>query len=206
MTANPTRVPIPRFFVLGLVVLVAWALTPASVVVAQDVAVPEAKLPVLVTSIGQSLDAFQVQAQLKRAKVPYEYDAQAGIDKLTDKKTLFLAVGASLKGFGDAGISIEDELLRTNEILDAAAQNDIFIVVFHMGGADRRDALSNRLIEVAAPRANFLVIRTKGSDDDGMFTNIAESNQIPMIKVSNILKLKKTFQEMFATATATVGG
>ncbi len=202
MTANPKGVRIPKFVVLGFVGLLAWGVTPASIAAAQDVATPTARLPVLVTSIGQSLDAFQVEAQLKRAKVPSEYDAHAEAGGLAGMKTLLLAVGASLKGFGDAGISIEDELKRTKEILDAAVDAKLFIVVLHMGGADRRDALSNQLIEIAAPRANFIVIRTEGSDDDGMFTKIAESNHIPMAKVRNILKLKKMFQDMFAEAMA----
>src|SRR5215813_10112241 len=68
---------------------------------------PKAATPVLVTSIGQSLDAFQVQLAVKRAGIAFQYDPRAEADKLAEVKTVFLAVGASLKGFGDAGITIK---------------------------------------------------------------------------------------------------
>ncbi len=94
-------------------------------------------------------------------------------------KTLFLAVGASLKGFGDAGITIKDELARAGHLLDAAKSRGILIVVLHMGGEDRRDALSNQLIELTAPRAQQLIIRDD-SDADGLFAKIAKDNKIPL--------------------------
>ena len=73
----------------------------------------KASPPVLVTSIGQSLDGFQVQLAVRRAGIAFQYDPRAEADKLAEVKTVFLAVGASLKGFGDAGITIKDELART---------------------------------------------------------------------------------------------
>ena len=158
---------------------------------------PKAEAPVLVTSLGQSLDAFQVQLSLGRAGVEFAYDPLADVDQLADKKTLFLAVGASLKGFGDAGIRIEDEIARAGRLLDAAQTAGILIVVLHVGGEERRDNLSNQLIEIAAPRARALIVR-EDSDGDGLFTRIAETGGIPMLVFGNVLNLRRPFQEMFA--------
>jgi Domain of unknown function (DUF6305) len=153
--------------------------------------------PVLVTSIGQSLDAFQVQLAVKRAGIAFQYDPRAEADKLAEVKTVFLAVGASLKGFGDAGITIKDELARTGKLLDAAKSNGTTIVVLHMGGEERRDVLSNQLIELTAPRAHQLIIR-EDSDADGMFAGIAKSGNIPLTVIDNVINLRKPLQEMFA--------
>ena len=153
--------------------------------------------PVLVTSIGQSLDAFQVQLAIKRAGVAFQYDPRAEADKLAEVKTVFLAVGASLKGFGDAGITIKDELARTGKLLDAAKANGTYIVVLHMGGEERRDVLSNQLIELTAPRAHQLIVR-EDSDADGMFAGIAKAGNIPLTVIDNVLSLRKPLQEMFA--------
>ena len=121
--------------------LVAAAMTVAaasgflpSSAFAQKAATP----PAVVTSLGQSLDAFQVQLAVKRLGIPYKYDAHIEANQLGDAKTLFLVVGASLKGFGDAGISINDELARTSHLLDAAKSKGIYIVVVHVGGEERR--------------------------------------------------------------------
>jgi len=173
------------------------ALTTAGVSTVAAQEKPKASPPVLVTSLGQSLDAFQIQLVIRRMGVAFQYDPRAEVDKLAEVKTLFLAVGASLKGFGEAGITIKDELARAAQLLDAAKSRGIFIVVLHMGGEERRDALSNQLIELAAPRAHELIIR-EDSDADGMFAGIAKAGKIPVVTVDNVLNLKQPLQELFA--------
>ena len=187
--------PLRRFagaiaIALGLV-FAAAAIAP---VAAQDR--PKASQPVLVTSLGQSLDAFQVQLAVRRAGIKFKYDPHAEVDQLDGVKTLFLAVGASLKGFGDAGITIKDELARTGKLLDSAKSSGTTIVVLHMGGEDRRDALSNQLIELTAPRAQQLIIRDD-SDADGLFAKIAKDNKIPLATIDAVTSLKQPLQEMF---------
>jgi len=182
-----------RVTAVGCVVL--GLVTAASSVSAQDKR--KASPPVLVTSIGQSLDAFQVQLAVRRAGIAFQYDPRAEADKLAEVKTVFLAVGASLKGFGDAGITIKDELARTGKLLDAAKSNGTTIVVLHMGGEERRDVLSNQLIELTAPRAHQLIIR-EDSDADGMFAGIAKTGNIPLTVIDNVINLRKPLQEMFA--------
>jgi hypothetical protein len=182
-----------RIAVLGCVAISLTTL--ASTVSAQTK--QKASPPVLVTSIGQSLDAFQVQLAVRRAGIAFQYDPRAEADKLAEVKTVFLAVGASLKGFGDAGITIKDELARTGKLLDAAKSSGTTIVVLHMGGEERRDVLSNQLIELTAPRAHQLIIR-EDSDADGMFAGIAKSGNIPLTVIDNVINLRKPLQEMFA--------
>lgn len=160
---------------------------------------PKASAPVLVTSIGQSLDAFQVQLAVKRAGIAMTYDAHAEPDALAEVKTLFMAVGASKKGFGDAGITINDELARTKHFLDEADKRGVFVVVLHMGGEERRDALSDQLIDLAAPRSKYLIIRDD-SDADGKFAAIAKDKKIPMDVVDNVINIKPLLQELFAGA------
>jgi len=176
-------------------VVIALGLAFAGHAAAQDR--PKPSPPVLVTSLGQSLDAFQVQLAVRRAGIKFKYDAHAEVDQLDDVKTLFLAVGASLKGFGDAGITIKDELARAGHLLDAAKNRGIAIVVLHMGGEERRDALSNQLIELTAPRAQRLIIR-EDSDPDGLFAKIAKDNKIPLAVVDNVTSLKQPLQDLFA--------
>ena len=192
----PLTVPLLRRFVgaacLLLVAAAAAGLAPAG---AQDKL--KAAPPVLVTSLGQSLDAFQVQLAVRRAGIAFKYDPRAEVDKLDGVKTLLVAVGASLKGFGEAGITIKDELARAGQLLDAARSKGIFIVVLHVGGEERRDALSNQLIEIAAPRAQQLVIR-QDSDGDGLFAGIAKAGNIPVVTIDNVINLRQALQELFA--------
>ena len=186
-----------RRFASAATVALSLAITTAGLsnLAAQEK--PKASPPVLVTSLGQSLDAFQIQLAVRRAGIRYKYDARAEVDQLDEVKTLFLGVGASLKGFGEAGITIKDELARAGQLLDAAKSRGILIVVLHMGGEERRDALSNQLIELAAPRAKLLVIRDD-SDADGTFAGISKAGNIPLVVIDNVLNLKGPLQELFA--------
>jgi hypothetical protein len=191
---NSFTLPRRRFLGAAAATMTLGAGLFARPVVAANV--PKVTPPVLVTSLGQSLDAFQVQLTVRRMGVAYEYDPLAGLDMLADKKTLFLAVGASKKGFGDAGITINDELARTTAMIDAAEKRNIFVTVLHVGGEERRDALSDQLIDLAAPRAKFLIIR-EDSDADGKFAGIAKAKNIPLVVIENVNALRPILQEMF---------
>lgn len=187
--------PLRRF--VGATVLTLGLIATAgglSTVSAQQKA--KASPPVLVTSLGQSLDGFQVQLAVRRAGIAFKYDAHAEPALLNDAKTLFLAVGASLKGFGEAGISIKDEIARAGRLLDTAKSKGVFVVVLHIGGEERRDDLSNQLIELVAPRSQLLIIRND-SDKDGLFTKIAKANNIPLVVVEGVANLKPPFDELF---------
>ena len=181
-----------RHFFVIVVAIGAWLAAPLGPAFSQTKAEP----PVVVTSLGQSLDAFQIQLVVKRTGVPFKYDAHIEANQLGDAKTLLLAVGASLKGFGDAGISINDELARTSHLLDQAKSKGIFVVVIHIGGEERRDALSNQLIELAAPRAQYLIIRND-SDADGLFAKIAKAGNIPLDIVDGAAGLRQPLDKLF---------
>ncbi len=180
----------------GAVIAAAGLALAASAYPVAAVEIPKASPPVLVTSLGQSLDAFQVQIVTRRTGVPFEYEPRAEVDTLAKAKTLFLTVGASLKGFGDAGISIQDEIARSGRLLDEAKKLGILVVVLHPGGEDRRDALTNQLIALAAPRAQLLIIRND-SDADGTFARIAKAGNIPLVTFASLPELLASMKAMF---------
>ena len=154
--------------------------------------------PAIVTSIGQSLDAFSVQLAVKRAGVEPEYDAHMTADEVShaDAKTIFLAVGASVKGFGEAGISIEQEIARTTKILDVAKSKKMKVVMVHLGGKDRRDDLSDQLIKLVAPRADVIIV-VPGSDDDKLIMNIALKGGIPYRLTNSAITLAEDIKAAF---------
>ena len=192
---NLSAIPLRRLVGWAVVALGSVATTAAiSPATAQQRVT--ASPPVLVTSIGQSLDAFQVQLTTRRSGIEFEYDARAEVDKLAKAKTVFLAVGASLKGFGDAGIGIKDETARTTRLLDEAKKRGIFVVVLHVAGEERRDALTNQLIDVAAPRAQYLIVRDD-SDADGKFARIAKAGNIPLVVFSTPVELLDRLKALF---------
>ncbi|MBQ5365619.1 MAG: hypothetical protein IIU49_06080, partial [Spirochaetales bacterium] len=76
------------------------------------------KQPVFVTSFGQSTDAAMLDTVMKRIGVDYVYNATASAEAMKGYKTVIIAVGASTKGLGAAGISESEETARAKAIMD----------------------------------------------------------------------------------------
>jgi hypothetical protein len=168
-------------------------------VAAQEV--PHFEGPALVTSMGQSLDSFQVQLVVKRAGVAYNHDAHYEPDALAEfgSKTLILAVGASLKGFGEAGITIVDELARAHHFLQTAEAAGIPVIVVAIGGGEvGADDLTVQLAKDIGPHADLLVATTT-NNKDGLYTMIAQEANIPFVEVENLVGLLPVIQQAFAT-------
>jgi hypothetical protein len=205
-------------FVFGLVSSLALAQTQA----------PKAKLPVLTTSAGQSNDVTTVNIVLEEAGIGFDYCDVPDVDMmkagvgLADKesgpgfhaevytdlakfpkgspyKTVIFAIGASLKGMGASGLTIESEEARLKRVIDYCKQNKIFIIAVHVGGTALRGAPGSdneRMIDTVAPFADYIVV-TKESNKDGRFTKIAQAKKTPLSEVDFALDLVGLFKQVF---------
>lgn len=210
---------------LGLLLLAAGLLVlPAQ---AQD-NVPKAKLPVLTTSAGQSADVNTLNVIMEQAEVSFDYcdvptaamvkagvglggaKAKTGfhVEINTDLnqfkagtpyQTVIFAIGASLKGMGASGLTVEAEVKRLTEIIQHCKQNKIFIIAVHAGGESKRGAPGSdneKMIEAVAPFANYLVA-VKDSNKDGRFTKIAKDAGIPFTQVDYALGIVDVMKKAF---------
>lgn len=189
---------------------------------------PQAKLPVLTTSAGQSNDVTTVNIVLEEAGIGFDYCdvpdtdlMKAGVGlagkqsgagfhaevytdlakfpKGTPYKTMILAIGASLKGMGASGLTIEAEEARLKRIIDYARQNKVFIIAVHVGGTALRGAPGSdneRMIDAVAPFADYIIV-TKESNKDGRFSKIAQGNKVPLTEVDFALDLVDIMKQVF---------
>jgi hypothetical protein len=181
---------------------------------AQDDA-PQAELPVLITACGQSPDSSLIKAIFMRAKLEhptpaYELileatpeDLKAAADAGRPFKSMMIIMGASLKGMGAAGISIEDELERTEKLVAAARGQGISIIGVHIGGMKRRaqgadpgDNTDELSIDAVAPNSDFLIINQDGNED-GRFTVIAKEKQLAILTVVKNLDLLEIVKQIY---------
>ena len=180
-----------------------------STVIAQEKAI-KAELPVLLTSCGQSPGPVRLKVFLKRLKYDYEYNLQATAADLIDKKkegkpfkSLIIVTGASLKGMGAAGVSVEDELDRTKELITEAKKQGITIIGAHVEGMERRaqgaaqgDNSDELSIDAVCPEAAILFIRKDG-DEDGRFTAISKDIKIPMLTFEKNMDIPKVLKSLY---------
>jgi hypothetical protein len=196
------------------VILLAGALA------AGQTPVPKAGLPVLTTSAGQSTDVTTLNIVLEEAGVKYDYCDVPTVDMLaagvglggkksgpgfhvevntdlakfpkgTPYKAVIFAIGASLKGMGASGLTLESEEARLKSLIDYCRQKKIFIMAVHIGGESKRGAPGSdneRMIDAVAPFADYLVV-TKDSNKDGRFTKIAKDRNIPLAEIEYALGL-----------------
>ena len=152
--------------------------------------------PVLITSFGQSADVSMLDALMKKVGAEYTFDATASAEDAAGYKTIIIASGASSKGLGAAGISQEDEIARAEAIAQTATDNDITVIVAHMGGAARRGTLSDQFSDLALGCADYIMVVEEGNDD-GKFSDAATDAGIPITMLYTIADAVTPLQEIF---------
>lgn len=213
---------------LSLVAFLFLLFEPVPRPASGQTAIPKAKLPVLTTSAGQSNDVTTVNIVLEEAGIGFDYcdvpdvdllkagvglaDKESGpgfhvevytdfskFPKGTPYKTVIFAIGASLKGMGASGLTVDTEAARLKRIIDYCRQNKIFIIAVHVGGMALRGAPGSdneRMIDAVAPFADYLIV-TKESNKDGRFTTIAKAKNTPLTEVDYALDLVGIVKQVF---------
>ena len=153
------------------------------------------KSPIIVTSYGQSSDGAMVKALLGKAGATHDYKQIIESSELSGYNTIVIAPGASSKGLGSAGISPEEEVERVQEITDNISSSTKVIVV-HIGGENRRGDLSDQMIDIALEKADAIIVVESG-DADGIFSNFASTNNIPIEVVPTMNDTVDSFENLF---------
>jgi hypothetical protein len=196
--------------------------------VAAGQTLPKVGLPILTTSAGQSTDVTTLNIVLDEAGVAYDYcdvptpemvadgvglgGRESGpgfhVESTTDQgkypagtpyKAVLFAIGASLKGMGASGLTLDSEEARLKKVIDHCKQKKIFILAVHIGGESKRGPAGSdneRMIDAVAPFADFLVV-TKDSNKDGRFTKIATAGKIPLTEIDYALGLVDIVKQVF---------
>lgn len=210
-----------------LLIIMGICFLLASLTAAQT-ELPKAGLPVLSTSAGQSADVNTLNVILEQANVKYDYCDVPTVDMLktgvglgdkktgagfhveittdmktypkgTPYKTVIFAIGASLKGMGASGLTIEDELKRLESLIKYCKENNIFIIAVHSGGESKRGASGSnneRMIDAIAPIADLIVV-VSDSNKDSRFTKISTDKNIPLVEVKYALGIVETLEKVF---------
>ena len=153
---------------------------------AQTPGVAFADKPVILTSVGQSADIEMVRVLLQRARIEFATEQMIRADDLrAEDRTLIVVLGGSSKGLGAAGISIDGEMRRAEALVRRARELNMSIIAVHVGGEPRRGALSDGLINFMVPLADYVIVVASG-DNDGLFTNLTRTANIPLTRVNRI--------------------
>lgn len=206
---------------LAIAILSIFAMLAIIIPSTTAAALPKPPMPVLMTSAGQcpQIDVLSMVADI--AKINYDMSRMpsvamlakgVGMDKSknvtvatdlkkypygTPYKTVFVTMGASMKGMGAAGIDADFENKRVEEVMAWFRKQGLFIVGVHVAGEDRRyHYLSEGMIDRVAPYCNLLII-AKDSNKDDRFTKISNEKKIQMVLVDTEFDVVDILSEMF---------
>ncbi len=206
----------------SILLVIIFSLITLSVIAAD---IEKLEFPVVLTSGGQSDEVNTVIYLAEEIDIPFDYcdilskdELAAGVGlggaengqgkhvtisseepEATQFKTLWIALGASLKGMGASGLSVDDEVKRLKALIDYAKENNIKILTFAIGGEIRRGlqgSPNEAMIDAVAPYSDLIVVTAETNMDD-RFNKIAEENGIPLIEVESAFDLLDTIPEIF---------
>ena len=178
-------------FLFVIILLVSFTAFSGQLIAAEEQ--PE----ILITSIGQSADGRMVNILLTRHNIETVYEQLASAEVIKDFKIVIAVVGGSSKGLGAAGIDKNDEIDRTKSLIREIEDQEVVLLVMHIGGEARRGALSDAFLDEIVPYADHLIVVETGNMD-GYFTDISKEREISMELVDKIVdtgELVKSFIE-----------
>ncbi len=202
------------FILIACLILTALLTIPtlAQETEEEEPAVIAFEQPILITSIGQSAGAAQAKILAMKAGLDFVYEQRASLDDLEGMKTLIVVMGASSKGLGAAGVDIDVEIEWATELFDRAQELGIAIIAMHIEGSARRGPMSDQINTTFAPLADYLIIKGAATEEeaadlnlneaangniDGLFTTIAEENEIPIAFVAMTLDVVVVLEDLF---------
>lgn len=149
--------------------------------------------PFVMTTCGQSTGSVMfhmVAMQAGKTSVDEHQLLERDMDSVAaGAKTLVITTGTSGKGMGAAGTDVDDEIERCTAVAEKAKSMGMLVVCAHVEGMSRRtDANDQASIDAILPLADVIVC-VKDSDSDGLFSDYAESHNIPIIIVEDTLGL-----------------
>jgi len=177
------------------VVVVTVCVVRGGVAVAEQTPV-KARLPLVITSCGQSPDAYTVSLLSKRIKLEHTFDNVIKPEALKAGSTLVVVMGGSAKGLGEAGIDEKGEISRVVTLLAKARGLMVTIVAAHVGGESRRGPLSDKFIDPVASQADYFIV-TQDGNKDGLFTRLSKSRGVPLVVVKQLVDVGKELKALF---------
>lgn len=157
---------------------------------------PIAKEYALITSAGQSTEAYIIYDVANKLMIHNYFMPQAKDTDLNGINTLVIVVGYSPLGEKLNDISYSDEKKRINGILSKAKEKGLTVLTVYIGGKERRDKYTDELLSLICPSTNYL-IGTKESDDDGLLSELAKNSGIPLTLINGVNNISEPFVSAF---------
>lgn len=153
--------------------------------------------PLYITSLGQSIDIENLMIRLEHYKLTNYYRKNIlDTNLIKENSVVFVVAGCSMKGLGDAGTNVDNEIHRAHKLMEVKESKNLTIIVFHLGGNERRGATSDRLIDEAF-KISDLVIFLKAGNEDGYLCKLVNEYNLYHVQYANIGQMDTALISLF---------
>jgi hypothetical protein len=154
--------------------------------------------PVLLTSFGQGPGASIVSAYIDgKTRIEHTFLPLAQPADLQQYETVLVEVGLNLRGLKIAETNLSQEKKRTTALLRAARENNIPVVLIHTGGLKQRGENVDPMLELAAPLADYLLVK-KGGNEDGFLAELASEHGVALHVYDGYTNLPRSISKIIS--------
>lgn len=157
---------------------------------------PIAREYALITSAGQSTDAYIVSDIANQQLIHNYFMPQAESKDLSGINTVVLVVGHSPFGKKLHEIDAEEEKRRIKELLEKSRKEKLVVITVYIGGKQRREKETDELLDLICPYTDYL-ISTKESDEDNFLSELSKESKIPLTLVREVRDIAEPFASAF---------
>lgn len=157
---------------------------------------PIAKEYVLITSAGQSTDAYIISDVANKLMIHNYFMPEAKERDLEGVNTLVFVVGYSSLGKKLHDISYEEEKKRIIELLKKSEEKNLVIITVYIGGKERCDKNTKELLSLICPKTNYL-IGTKEANSAYFLSDLTKGSRIPLTLIDGVNGISEPFASAF---------
>lgn len=157
---------------------------------------PIAKENVLITSAGQSIDAYIIYDAANKLTIHSYFMPMATENDLEGVNSIVFVVGNSFIGQRFYKINYYEEKNRLVNILNRAKKEKKSVITVFLGGYERRNKKEIELLNILCSSTDYL-IATKSSDKDKYISKLAKNNKIPLTLINKTSDILEPFLSAF---------
>lgn len=157
---------------------------------------PIAKVPVVITSAGQSTDTYIVNDISNQLMIRSFFMPQADGADIEDMNTIVFSVGYSSLGIKYQGKSFEEEKTRIEKLISIAKDNGMTIITVVIGSEHSSNDKGEEILRLIGADTDY-IIGLKGSDREEILVDLAEKGDIPLTLVSKVNDISEPFASAF---------
>jgi hypothetical protein len=157
---------------------------------------PIAKEYALITSAGQSTDAYIINDITNKMMIHNYFMPQAMEEDLEGVKTIVFVAGYSSSGIKLHKSSFDEEKNRVSKLINQSKKEKLVIITVFIGGKQRRGKQTDEILKLLCKNTDYL-IATEESDYDDFLSELAKKSKIPITLTNGVEDIAEPFASAF---------